>query len=647
MHSSRISLLLAIGLLGLSFAAPARAGEGHLPGPGSVPVMPSSEVAAGMHGQGLTSFHSYGVQPFDFEVLGKMAGWWPKGDIILIRMSGPVVDEAGIIAGMSGSPCYIDGRLIGAVAYGWTFTKIPLAGVTPIEQMMQVGQIEESQQGVGSDERLEARRHQQARVARMADFLREKPTTWDALRPFREAALQLGAPRPLWLSRGTSARQALPASVRAMLPAGASLELSPLPIPLSLGAGAFPALAPLMDGTGFVPVQAGGAGDGAAAADDVKLVPGISAGCAFVTGDMDISGMGTLTWTDGKTALAFGHPMFGSGGTDLPLVLGDVQAVVPSVQRSFKMASAGRIVGRITQDRDSAVLARLGEEAPMFPCTVHVRGSVSEDYDYRVAGYWESASMFTFYALYLSSSRWEGSGNRYTLTARSRIHMKGLDEPIEFENIYNSYSVVDPSSDLVEMPMDALLLNPYRELQVESVDYELEVRPGFNAALIESAWADRARVKPGEEVTVNVRLLQYRGERTTKQFTLRIPETARPGSEVQVLLCDAPSSRMIKRSLDPGFSAPRSFEAFLAAVKEMEPNTHLVMRASVADQGVRYDGAAMPALPPSAVSILQHNRQGGQSTQLVTDVVESIETPWVIEGAQSVVLTVEEPDYGK
>ena len=144
-----------------------------------------------------------------------------------------------------------------------------------------------------------------------------------------------------------------------------------------------------------------------------------------------------------------------------------------------------------------------------------------------------------------------------------------------------------------------------------------------------------------------MRLIQYRGERTTRQFTLKIPETARPGTEVQVLICDAPTNRMIKRGLDPGFSAPRTFEGVVANVKDMERNTRLVMRASVADQGVRYDGAAMPALPPSAVSILQQNKEGGQSTQLLTDVVQSMETPWVVEGAQSVVLAIEEPDFGR
>jgi hypothetical protein len=651
MHSSRIALLLAVGLLGSVLAAPGQAAEGHLPEGGKPQLMPSSEVTAGMKGQGLSSFSSYGVQSFDFEVLGKMAGWWPRADLILIRMSGPVVDDAGIISGMSGSPCYIDGKLIGAVAYGWGLCKIPLAGVTPAEQMMQVDRIEEAGQASGggrpmdADRRLEARRHHQARMARMAEFMSAKPTSWDAMRPLRQAALHLGAPRPLWTTGRSLDRQALPASVRSLLPAEASRDLTPLPIPLSLNTRAFPGLAPLVRGTGFTPVQAGGAGP-ARAGDEVVAVPGISVGCAFVTGDMDISGMGTLTWTDGETALAFGHPMFGSGATDLPLVLGDVQTIVPSLDNSFKLASAGRVVGRITQDRETAILARLGEEAPTFPCTVSVRGTVDNDHSYRIVGYWELAPMFTFYALYYSSSLWEGSGNRYTLTARSSIRMKGLDEPFEFENVYNSYSVLDPSMDLVEYPMDSLLLNPYQELEVESVDYELEVRPGFSAALIESAWADRARVKPGDEVTVYVRLLQYRGERTTRELKLRIPETALPGAEVQILLCDAMTNRMIRRSLDPGFFAPRSFDDFAEAIREMEPNTNLFMRASVADQGVRYDGAAMPSLPPSALSILQHNKDGGQSTQLVTDVVDSVETPWVIEGAQTVLLTVERPDYG-
>jgi len=243
----------------------------------------------------------------------------------------------------------------------------------------------------------------------------------------------------------------------------------------------------------------------------------------------------------------------------------------------------------------------------------------------------------------LSSTRWEGEGNRYHLKARARISLTGRDEPLELENVYNSYSVVPPSMDLVVLPIEELLLNPYREVEIEGVEYDLEVTRGFQAALIESIWTDRVRAEPGSEVTVYVRLREYRGEQLTKKVVIRVPETAEPGTQVQILVCDAPTSRMVRRSQDPGFFAPPDFESLLDVLTETEFNRNLVVRASFVEQGVRYEGDAMPALPPSALSILRYSGQGGEARPLVTDVKHEVETPWIVEGSQIVAITMEEP----
>jgi hypothetical protein len=454
----------------------------------------------------------------------------------------------------------------------------------------------------------------------------------------------LAAPR---FCRGEPAArdpETLPQSVRALLPSAVEHALRPLPLPVALGgAGAAdPGFQSLVRGAGLLPVQA--AASSGKEPEDVAIEPGIPVGTAFVTGDLDVSGMGTLTWVEGDRALAFGHPMFQSGRTDVPMVVGHVQTVVPSLASSFKLCSAGKVIGRVLEDREPAVFARLGQEAPTFPCTVRIRGTMDENYDYRVAGYWETAPMFAYYALYYSSIRWEGEGNRFTLEGRSRIKLKGREKPIELANTYTSYSVLDPSLDLVVMPMEDLLTNPFAEVEVESVDYELKVTPGFHAALIESVRPDRFEVAPGDELTLYVRLLHYRGERTSREIKVAIPETARPGSPVQVIVCDAISNRMIERGMDRGFSSPLNLDDLVRLVEDVTPNNHLTVRASVMDSGLRYEGAAMPALPPSAASILVQNAGGSQVADLVRDVKVSIETPWTIEGAQMVTLPVVEPD---
>jgi len=611
-----------------------------------LPLMPASEAKAGMKGYGLTSLQGVAPQRFDVEVLGVIRGAFAKGDIVLIKMSGPVIDETGVIAGMSGSPVYIDGRLLGAVAYGWRYCKVPLAGVTPAEEMMQVRRVEsKATAGERAEAKAQAREALRARGRDLARVLTTRELTPEVRLHARRVMVQMAAPASLGPEAFAQDAESFPAAVRDLLPAGAGPAIEPLPIPLSVRgpASAGGSVVPLLDGSGFIPVQAAGRA-ASPAAQEVKLEPGMPVGAAFVTGDMDVSGMGTLTWTDGQTALAFGHPMFGSGETDLPMAVGEVQAVVPSLLRSFKLTNTGRVIGRITQDRQSAVVGRLGQEAPTFPCKVRVTGAVNQEYNYRVAGHWDVAPTFAFTTVAESSTRWEGEGNRNTLTAKAQIALRGRKEPLVLQNVYTSYSVVWPGFDLVLMPLDALLLNPYRDVEIESVTYELEVKPGFEAALIESAWSDRTQVKPGAELAIYVRLMLYRGEHVVQKLKFRMPDTAKPDTYVEILLCDAAVNRLIKWSLDPGLFAPRSLDGLLSALQEMESNKLLIMRASVAEQGVRYDGEAMAALPPSALSILEHNETAGLSSPLVTDIVQKVETPWVLEGAQTIRVLVQKPD---
>ncbi len=348
------------------------------PPPQEVPagIMPVSEIRSGMTGYGLTALKGARPERFEIEVLGILKGWFPKGDMILVRMSGPGVDEAGVIQGMSGSPLYIDGKLIGAVAYGWPYSTAPLAGVTPAADMLAVNRIES--EGAGGEERLAAKARARGefrrRTRRLAELMTSPGRSADTLPAIRAAAVRLALPpsRPERLTGWTP--DGMPASVRDMLPQGADMRLRPLPLPIAVGGGASAgAMTSLLAGSGFMPVQAVAPGGVAADLPDVKIEPGVPVGVAFITGDMDIAGMGTLTWVEGDRILAFGHPMDATGDTDLPMVIGYVQAIVPSLSSSFKLSVSGKVIGSIVQDRAPAIMGVLGREAPTFACKVRVR----------------------------------------------------------------------------------------------------------------------------------------------------------------------------------------------------------------------------------------------------------------------------------
>jgi hypothetical protein len=273
---------------------------------------------------------------------------------------------------------------------------------------------------------------------------------------------------------------------------------------------------------------------------------------------------------------------------------------------------------------------------------VRVNGPVTERYDYQVAGWWQTAPFFTFLTCLYSSERWQGAGNPYTLRASAKISIQGEDEPLVLENEFAGYAVTSPAFELVWFPLNALMVNSFREVEIESIDYELEIQKGFEVAAIEAVRAERFQAEPGSEVTLYVRLRKWQGQEVLRKVPLHIPETARPGTQVDILVCDALTNMAIKAEMDPGFYSPRSFEQLLDAVAEIESNRNLVVRASFVQEGIRYAGEPLPSLPPSALNILQFGG-AGEAAYLFSDQVTAVETPWVLEGSQILTIAIAKP----
>ncbi len=621
---------------GAAIALAALVAAGALQAKGLPPVMPVTEVKAGMTGYGLTTLEPGKVQRFPVEVLGVMRGWYPKGHLVLVRLSGPVIDEAGTVAGMSGSPIYVEDKLVGALAYSWSFSKTPIAGVTPAEEMLHQRELTDATEEDAGAAACSAAAMRD-RAARFAAHLTSGDTWLDREHLERAIARVI---RP-FLPGGPGAGVA---EVRGTGPADlpTPAEMRPLPLPLAVtGGGGTGHLLSALEEAWLAPVQAS-----AVAREDLaeaELQPGAPVGVQMVSGDMDVTATGTLTWVDGDRIAAFGHPMLSAGRVNLPLVLGRVKAVVPSLYRSFRLTGAGPVIGRVTEDRDSAVLGRLGEEAPTFPCSVEVSGAVEDRYEYRIAGYWRTAPFFTLLAAAYSSARWQGQGGRYTAEAKVEIELKGRDEPLVLDNVFATSSPSLPAFQLVGMPLASLLTNPFEEVQVAGVKYSIDLRRGFEAALIKSVRTERFRVEPGEEIDLLVTVQKWRGGEEVKRVPLRVPPTAQPGSRVRVLVCDALTSMMLDASLDPGFYAPRSLDALLATLREMEPNRNLLVRAAFVERGVRYRGEALPELPASVLNVMQFGG-AGRAVVLATEEVESVPTPWVLEGSESLNLRIAEPE---
>ena len=291
-----------------------------------IPIMTVDELKPGMKGTGRSVFFGTEIKEFDVEVVDIMRHVWPRGDMILCRLSGQGLEESGLVAGMSGSPVYIDGKLVGAVSYAWSFAKEPLAGVTPAAQMLEIWNEPDRSESPGGSR------------------------------------------------SGRTARS------------GGLAGLSALPLPVALS-GFTPALAelvgPALKGFDLLPV--GAAGVLGATADTSALVPGAAVGVALVSGDVQLSGIGTLTCREGNRILAFGHPMSRAGNVRMPMVGGVIHSVVPSVASSFKLFSPTAPLGTINQDRLAGVGGYIGPVPAMLPVTAVVSSPSGLDtYRFRI-----------------------------------------------------------------------------------------------------------------------------------------------------------------------------------------------------------------------------------------------------------------------
>lgn len=599
-----------------------------------VEIMRIGDVKAGMKGYGLTTLSDGPPQRFQFTVLGVLKGWDPKADLILIHAEGPGVDEAGIVAGMSGSPVYIDDRLIGAVAYGWSFTKIPLGGVQPIEQMLKVRTIarkdrQSAEPGEGRSANLRRLNELYARIAEHRD---QDPFSPGARNVVDELILRECLPRALAGALDTR-RVSSPLSMR------------PLPLPLNIrGLNAVPGIAEQLRGSGFMPVQSGASGAGQRDAPG-RLVPGGPVAIPLVSGDLDLSASGTVTWVEGNEFLAFGHPMFSMGRADFPVATARAVATVPSMYSSFRLTSTEKVVGRMTHDHSTAIRGELGASSPTFPFRIRMKGNVPSEFNYTVTGHWDWGPWLAMLTANWTTYQWDlGGGEPITYKIRTAIQVAGRDEVIEAESEASGFSMMYELFDRLYYPASQILMNEFEEVHLSRMELDVEVTPGMQAAVIENVEVLKHEVKPGDVLEMDVTLRPWRGSKFNREVQIRIPGTARPGERLPIIVCGPSTSLSLDRSMDPGLGQPANLAQLIRALQdETEDSRSIVVRARVLERGLRYDGHAMPSLPPSIAGVIGQSDAPIPKAALATDVKTAILTDWIIYGSRTVSVPIVEP----
>ena len=585
-----------------------------------IPSLPVDAIEPGMVGEGRTVFSGDEIESFKVTILGVMRNVGPRSSMILAELEGGPLAHTGVIAGMSGSPVYIDGKLIGAVAFAFPFAKDPIAGITPIDEMVQATDTN----GV-----------------RRASAPLEFPLTSE----------KLAAVAPTRL--GPVAVQGVAMTGVEQLGPHLGRKLTPIMMPASFvgfPAEAVEAIAPLLRPLGLEPLMGGAAApasgqtEPASLADD-PLEPGDSVGVGLVTGDLSISAAGTVTHVDAEsgTVYAFGHPLFNLGPISYPMMRSNVHLVLPSVMNSFKMASSYETIGTWVQDRATAIKGTLGPRPRMIPMEVTLETSRGQERKYELELI--DDELFSPVLAYSSLiAILQGSERAFgSQTVRLSAWLDTDNGNINVEDVFTRQQPAIAASAMVAAPMSFLMSNDFEDVTIKGIRVEVEATEAPASARIVRAWLDREKLAPGETASLKVLMKTYRGDEVLETVDVPIPASA-PSGRLSLIVADASTVSALERREARDSFVPRDMSQLIRAINSLRKNSRVYVRLTRADgSGAIVAGEYLSSLPPSVMGILQSDQSSPSFTKLRNTTLweHEIATDYDVAGAHSLTLQVE------
>ncbi len=580
----------------------------------AIETMNVDDITPGMKGYGKTVFKGKRIEVFNIEVLGVLKNWEARSDMILIKMTGGPLNKTGIIAGMSGSPVYIDNKLIGAVSHGWSFAKEAIAGVTPIGIMMDVLKMEPQVE---------------------EPTLVRKDNTWSAPLDIQDSKVINKL-----ISHGMVFEEGLPGNNRFQQPF--TINLVPIRTPLMVSGfdnRSLKRMNSLFSKLGWFPSQS--SRDRVNFSTNLRgFVPGASVAAEIIRGDLNASAIGTVTYREGNNILAFGHPLIQTGTTDLPMATAYVYTILASQSGSVKMAVPEEIIGRITQDRRSALAGKIGEYSQMIPCQVDIKGSLNVKYNFDIIHNKLLTPNLVQMAVESALLATEKSIGEKLVNLKLDINIAGREEPVTVENVYYDPGLSWFPIYNITQPITTLLNNKFQPVRIKSIKLVADILEAKNIASIENVRVSKKWVNPGDEISLNVSLKPFTQESVSIPLKIKLPDDITRGSIIRVTVCDANHSQMLETAGAPGRLIPANFEQLITNIEEVENNKNLIIRVRLNKRGLTYMGEDFPSLPNSFLNIMSLSNQSGIS-RLRGEIVKRVQTNWLITGKQTINLFVE------
>lgn len=588
-------------------------------------IMEVSEIQPGMTGYGLTVFRGTVPERFDIEVVDVLHGFRPDQDLIIIHCTHPILEDANTVGGMSGSPIFVNDRLIGAYSYGWPFGRHPYAGVTPIQSM----------------------RRELLRPTRPSSFpgatILPAPSETDAeTRPARRRP-RLGGITPYLGDHPRSAFAALAEMAEHVTPHADGATWTPASTPMLVGGldeGSIAMLAAAYAPYGIEVLQAGGTGTmTATTTPPPRFVDGGALAVTLARGDISSTVVGTVTHVEGDRLTAFGHPMMEIGEVGYPTAVARVLHILSTVQRSFKIAEPVAPLGALVQDRQATIVVDTTMQPAMIPVHLELHGvpdTERTEWSFELASHRSATSTLLTTSIQSAVKSVAGDSEFVTFDARSRVTFEGVAHPIEVVDHGFSSTGAHQTSALAQIRLfdlvEAAYANPFEETRLTSVDVDLTLRFERGTAEIVDASVASTEVDPGEDVRVRVVLRAWEGEETSRIVTLHIPESA-AGQALSVLI--QPGT-----DVDLERPEPRDLEAVLEAIRHRYVSTTLVLSTRLPARGLRTPGHVVGSLPGSVLDALQQTGDSDRARAITTHRRMEVETDYVLSGAARLELTV-------
>lgn len=575
------------------------------------PIFPLDQIKTGMKGKGLSVFIEDKIEEFDVEIIGVLRNFQPKRDLILAKLSGSAVDKAGVIQGMSGSPVYLDGKIIGAVAYSVaSFAKEAIAGIVPIGEMLEISA--------------------------------EKP-------PVSSFSSRLPVRKHMTLENLFEINKGLFRSASITYIDGQAF--TPLDIPLlfnGFSSQVFERSKPFFMKLGFNPVKAGANSQilKKISFGDIALRGGDPVSAMLVTGDVSMSAVGTVTYVDGNKVLAFGHPLYNLGAVDYAMAKTKVLTVVPSQATSFKITSTETLVGRFSQDRSSGVFGELGKMPQLIPVNVKLLNAKDEIKDFKISVA-DDKILTPFLVNVIVSNILmveERSIGDLSLELSGNIYLdNGMSIQLEdlFSGSFDS-SVTDLSS-LVAAVVYFLTNNEFKDLTIHRIDLNVRAAEEVKFSYLEKVWLDKYDVSPGERIQVRVYTRNFRGESVLQEGSIPAPLLP-SGSEFHLIIADALSLQKLEASqYRTQAFVPRSLNQLIRILNNLRKNNRIYFKIIAAKPGLFLNGEELPNLPASIKAMFSSPRAASSSpTELTQSTLIYFQqpVPYVFKGSVIIPLKI-------